>query len=282
MYPILWRVGAYTLYSYTLLLTIGMLAGWGVSCLLARRHWSSPNSVLDGGFWALLGGVLGGRLGYVLHNGAYFVDHLGSAVAFWQGGLSWHGALIGGVVGGLGWWAVSRPHSLSRRDLLNVLAPGIALGNAFGWAGCLLTGSAYGAEAGGYRPPLAWLTANLPDIYGVWEVRFATQPLMMAWCGLVFFLLFIIGYRSLHSPTFALYLLLYASADFGVAFLRGDGTWRVGLWLGQWVALGEMVIAVGLLIFDRQCVGIGQPGRPGNGLTVAGQIDVPDSGVRGR
>jgi len=270
MYPILWRVGAYTLYSYTLLLTIGMLAGVWISYLLARRRWARPQLLFDAGFWALVGGVLGGRLGYVLHNGAYFVDHLGLAVAFWQGGLSWHGALIGGVVGVLGWWAVSRPRSLSRRDLLNVLAPGIALGNALGWAGCLLTGSAYGAEAGGYRLPLAWLTANLPDIYGVWEVRFATQPLMMAWCVLVFLLLFIIEYRSFHSPTFALYLLLYASADFGVAFLRGDGAWRVGLWLGQWVALGEMVIAVGLLIFDRQCVGIVQPGPSGGDLTGTG------------
>jgi hypothetical protein len=49
--------------------------------------------------------------------------------------------------------------------------------------------------------------------------------------------------------SFALYLLLYALADFGVAFVRGDGTWRLGLWLSQWVAAIEAGFAVGLGVY---------------------------------
>lgn len=254
MYPILWRVGTYTLYSYTLLLTLGMLAGVWVSWAFARRHGDRPQILFDAGFWALLGGVLGGRLGYVAHNLPYFVEHPTQAMAFWLGGLSWHGALIGGTICVLIWWKIgqrSAPERPTWLDLLNALAPGLALGCAFGWVGCLLTGSAYGLEAAGYRPPLGWLTANLPDIYGVWEVRFVTQPLMIGWCVFLFIFLFILYRRSARTPTFALYLLLYALADFGVAFLRGDGVWRRGLWLGQWAALGEMLVAVGLLILSR-------------------------------
>ena len=41
----------------------------------------------------------------------------------------------------------------------------------------------------------------------------------------------------------------YALADFGLAFLRGDGTWRVGLWLSQWAAVAEMCVAVALGVY---------------------------------
>lgn len=251
MHPTLFRIGTYTVYTYTVMLVLGMLVGTWVSYRLFRHRFSNPQIVLDAGFWGLLGGVLGGRLGYAANNWAYFVDHPGRMLAFWDGGLSWHGALIGGVVTVLVWWGVSRRRTPSLpgwRDLLDVLTPGLALGGAFGWLGCLLTGSAYGAEASGSVPPVSWFAADLPDIYGVWEVRFITQPLMIAWSVLLFILLFTLHRRFANSPTFALYLVLYALADLGVMFLRGDGAWRLGLWLGQWVALAETGVAVGLLV----------------------------------
>jgi len=127
------------------------------------------------------------RLGYVAANWAYYVDHIGKALNVREGGLNWHGALIGGGIA-TGLWYVARaargqgtdrPPVPHWRDLLDVLAPGLALGSAFGWLGALLTGSAYGAEASGFAPPLSWLTADLPDIYGVDARRFMTQPLMI-------------------------------------------------------------------------------------------------------
>jgi prolipoprotein diacylglyceryltransferase len=125
------------------------------------------------------------------------------------------------------------------------------LGGAFGWLGALLTGSAYGLEASGYAPPLSWLAADLPDIYGVRAERFLTQPFMIAWSLALWGLLWR-GYQRMPRGTvFALYLLLYALGDLTIAFLRGDGTWRWGLWLWQWVALAEMCVAAGLAAYLR-------------------------------
>jgi phosphatidylglycerol:prolipoprotein diacylglycerol transferase len=142
-----------------------------------------------------------------------------------------------------------RPPAPDWRDLFDVLAPGIALGCALGWLGCLLAGCAYGAEASGYGPPLSWLSADLPDIYGVDGVRFVTQPLMIVWCLFVWVLLWALRHRMPRGLAFALYLFLYGLADLVVAFLRGDGTWRSGLWLSQWMALAAMCVAVGLGIY---------------------------------
>jgi phosphatidylglycerol:prolipoprotein diacylglycerol transferase len=252
MYPILFRIGPRVVSSYTIALVAGMLAGTWMAYRLGKVRLSAPAFVLDAGFWALLGGVLGGRLGYVLANWAYYADHLDKALNLREGGLSWHGALIGGGMSVALWLVVSgwyRPVVPDWRDLYDALAPGMALGGVFGWLGCLLAGCAYGAEATGYVPPLSWLSAELPDIYGVRAARFLTQPLMIAWSALLWGALWSLGRRLPRGLGFALYLLLYALADFGVTFLRGDGTWRWGLWLPQWVALAEVCVALGIGVY---------------------------------
>ncbi|MBN1582897.1 MAG: prolipoprotein diacylglyceryl transferase [Anaerolineae bacterium] len=250
MYPILFRFGSHIVYSYTVALVLGMLAGVWAAWRAARSWFPDQEIVLDAGFWGLLGGLLGGRAGYVIANWAYFVDYPAKAFALWQGGLAWHGALCGGCVAIFVWVVVRRrPSGPGWREVFDVLAFGLALGGAFGWLGCLLAGCAYGAEASGYAPPLSWFTADLPDIFGVQAERFLTQPLMIVWCLLLWGALWAMRRRLRPGVSFSLYLLLYALADFGIAFIRGDGTWRLGLWLSQWVALVEVCLAIGLTIY---------------------------------
>lgn len=248
MFPILFRIGPYTVFTYTIALVLGVAAGIIVCYRRAKDRLPEPTIVLDAGFWALLGGVLGGRMGYVIANWAYYVDHSDRVFNVREGGSSWHGALIGGCAALALWYAYRRrrgPPVPEWRDLADVAAPGLALGGAFGWLGALFTGSAYGLEASGYAPPLSWLAADLPDIYGVRAVRFLTQPFMIAWSLALWGLLWGMRRRMPRGAAFALYLLLYALGDFAVAFLRGDGTWRRGLWLWQWAAVVEMCVAVG-------------------------------------
>ena len=254
MYPILLRIGSFTLYSYTVALVAGIALGTWVSLRRAQASGIAAALVLDAGFWALLAGLLGARLAYVVANWAYYVDHLQAAIDVSEGGLIWHGALLGGCAA-CATWTVAR----SRRDpslprllaLFDVAAPGLALGGALGWLGALLTGSSYGVEASGYAPPLAWLAARLPDIYGVDALRFMTQPAMIVTCLLLSGLLWVLQSRLCARPgrLFALYLGLYALADFFVWFLRGDGTWHRGLWLWQWAALVEVCVAIGLGVY---------------------------------
>jgi phosphatidylglycerol:prolipoprotein diacylglycerol transferase len=256
MYPILLRMGSLTLYSYTVALVAGIALGvWVTDCgTRAGPRVSAPGIVVDAAFWTLLGGVLGARIAYVLANWAYYVDHLARAADLSEGGLAWHGALIGGVVVLAVWVTAVGQRARSTPGLfflLDLAAPGLALGGTLGWLGALLTGSAYGAEASGVGPPTAWLAARLPDIYGVVALRFMAQPVMIIVCLLLGAGLWA-GRSRLQRCTglpFALYLGVYAAADFCVWFLRGDGTWRWGLWLWQWAALAEVCAAVGLGVY---------------------------------
>lgn len=250
MVPILFRVGSYTVYSYTVLLVLGLAAGTWQAYGAARKCLDRPGVLLDGGFWALIGGVLGARMGYVLANWAYFHSNTDRALDIRGGGLSWHGALLGAGIAFVLWYVLRRRDGEMPdwRAIVDAAAPGIALGAALGWTGCLLTGACYGAEAIGYVPPLSWLTARLPDIYGVDAIRFLTQPIMIVCCMVLWGTL---EWQSSHPARipglrFAGLLLFYALANLGVGFLRGDGTWRCGLWLSQWADVAQAATALAL------------------------------------
>jgi phosphatidylglycerol:prolipoprotein diacylglycerol transferase len=254
MHPILFRIGTYVAYSYTVALGLGMAAGTWLAYRAARARLADPVALLDGAFWVLVGGLIGARAGYVLANWAYFAAHMGEAIDVRGGGLSWYGAWLGGAIAGTIWYLLRnhfRPPLPDWRVLLDLVAPGLALASAAGWLGCLLTGAGYGAEAEGYRAPLGWVTGYTADIYGVEQMRFLTQPIMIGWCLLLWGVLQLRPGALRRLPvgaTFALYLLLYAIADGMVWFLRGDGTWRFVLWPAQWASILQIGAALALIV----------------------------------
>lgn len=257
MHPILFRIGTYVVYSYTVALALGIVVGTWLAYRAARARLADPVVLLDGAFWALGGGLIGARAGYVLANWAYFAGHLGEAIDPRGGGLSWYGAWLGGAIAGAGWYVLRsrfHPPLPDWRVLLDLVAPGLALAGAAGWLGCLLTGACYGAEAEGYGAPLHWLTGYTPDIYGVEQARFLTQPIMIAWCLLLWSILQLRpgALRHLTAGTaFGVYLLLYAIADGMIWFLRGDGTWRLLLWPAQWASIVQAGVALLLIVHAR-------------------------------
>ena len=175
MSPIWGRYGPFFLYGYTALLIIGTLLALALTAFLARQRQAAGERDLQTGAPAWLdaalvaagGAVAGGRAAYVSLNATYFSENPAEAWQFWRGGLNYHGALLAGLAA-LALWAF-----LSRRRFLTyaaLLAPGLALLVAFGWAGCLVDGCAYG------RPTLPGpLAADLPDDTGIMALRYRTQ-----------------------------------------------------------------------------------------------------------
>lgn len=172
MSDILARYGPHFLYTYTVVMGLGLAAALGLSAVLARRV--AATGWIDGALAAAAGALLGGRVVFVRLNAAYFAENPAETWQLWLGGLNVHGALLGGLVG-LALWA-----RLTRRPLAayaGLFAPGLALLAAAGWAACHFEGCAYG------RPPdpdlpraLNFLTGHLPDDLGVFAARYRTQP----------------------------------------------------------------------------------------------------------
>ena len=202
--------------GYRTLLGVG-LAGALLVTLARSRRWRVPPLVgVDGLLAAAVGGVIAGRIGYVVANWAYFRDHFPQALQVWRGGLSAHGALLGALGAAV---LLARWRRIDPRLLLDLLAPAAALVAGCAWLGCLWAGCAPGIEV---RPDqgLLWrLSAELPDLYGLRTPRVAVQLLGAGWSSLAFLATLGVGRRGRPFP---LWLFLHGVGGFGLGFLRSD------------------------------------------------------------
>jgi phosphatidylglycerol:prolipoprotein diacylglycerol transferase len=241
MKPVLFRLGPINVQSYTALLAFSIVLGLWILYLRARRRIVKWELWLDGALVALIVGVLGARLGYVIANWAYYQDHVGQIAKFWLGGLEWRGALIAATLGTLVYCRLRKLDFWSLVDELALIAPLIGI---FGWLGCLLTGCAYGKVVN--KPH--FLEADLPDLFGVWALRYNVQLLAAGWSLLVAcFLWWLQRKKPPAGSLFGALLMIYGS---GMAFtdtLRGDGTPLLrGIRLGE--AVDWIVAFVGLAV----------------------------------
>jgi phosphatidylglycerol---prolipoprotein diacylglyceryl transferase len=218
MYPVLFQLGTFELRSYGVIVALSFFLGLWVSAKQARRAGLDPGLVQDFAFYALLGGIIGARIYFVLFSKpAYFLENPWEIVAIWHGGIGIIGALLGGLVAAM-WYC--RKQRLAFWRFADVLAPGVALGQAAGILACLLNGDSYGkptdvAWAITYTDPRAMAPLNVP--------LHPVEVYEMAAYFLVFLLVWYAGrkYRTA-GYTFLTYLAGYGVARFSVEYFRGN------------------------------------------------------------
>ncbi len=246
MYPTLFTIGKLSIPTYTVLLDLGLILGLVLAYFEGKRVLDSGETALDLGLWTVIGGIIGGRLGYVLANWSVFSQEPGQIVRIWEGGLSFHGAFLGGLAV-MGLFALiqrRQAQAASFWQLADTLTLGLALGITFGWAACLLGGCAYGVLGEGFG------YAVLPDLFGVEAPRFATQAFGL---GLALILLVVFGLLRKRWPfagaSFLMYLLLYFSGQFFLEATRGDEAIYLGPWrLAQVLDLALALAAAAALM----------------------------------
>src|SRR5215831_16338263 len=143
--PIAIQIGPLTVRWYGVLMASAMAVGLWLAHRDARRRVLDPESLLKAGELALLGGLVGARLYYVLFNLDYYAAMPSRIFAVWEGGLAIHGGVIGGIlVGGTYAWR----HRLPVRTYLDIAAPSLAIGQAIGRWGNFFNEEAFGTPTG--------------------------------------------------------------------------------------------------------------------------------------
>jgi phosphatidylglycerol:prolipoprotein diacylglycerol transferase len=225
MYPILGRYGPFFLYSYTVVMGLGLLAGIGLTAWFVRKEKEKQKYAgwQDGLLVSLLPALIGGRIGFVWGNWSYFQEVPDEIILVWQGGLSYHGALICGLLAVWLWLWRRRQIGVSFTSYAALLMPGFVLAHLFGWAACWLEGCAFGRET-----TLGWLAADLPDSFGVFAVRYQTQLLGFGLTAVIFIAALLLRKR-LKDGLFLWLIFGLVSAAYGIAtLLRGDSGMLVG------------------------------------------------------
>ena len=147
--PIALHLGPLSLRWYGLAYMAGLLLGWIYCRILAGRAqlWGGRSPIRPDHFddlllWMTLGVVLGGRIGYVLfYNPAYFAAHPAQIFATWNGGMSFHGGLLGSLLAS---WLYARRHGLPVLSVWDVASAAAPLGLFFGRIANFINGELWG------------------------------------------------------------------------------------------------------------------------------------------
>ncbi len=217
MHPVLFHIGNFTIYSYGVLVALGFAAGITWAYFDARRQGIDPNKILDLAFYLVLSAIIGARLFYVLIEYRDYLKDPLRALKIWEGGLVFYGGLI--LAGLTGAWYILH-HRLPHWLVMDIFAPGIALGHAIGRIGCFCAGCCYGKVCHCsfglvFKDPKSLARLGIP--------LYPTQLISSAMLFIIFFILIFVERRKkFDGQVFWSYVLIYAIARFGIEFLRGD------------------------------------------------------------
>jgi phosphatidylglycerol:prolipoprotein diacylglycerol transferase len=138
MRPILFQVGPFPISSFGLFLILAFLVGIVMVRRRAAMLGINPDQMIDISLYMIIGGIVVGRLGYVVSNLGTFAQEPLRIITIWQdSGLVFYGALLGGALVAF-WHARARQIPLLR--FLDIFAPALALGYAVAMIGALLHG----------------------------------------------------------------------------------------------------------------------------------------------
>jgi phosphatidylglycerol:prolipoprotein diacylglycerol transferase len=246
--PVAISLGPLVIRWYALAYIAGLLLGWRYCRYLAARSGPvTPDAFDDFLTWATLGVVIGGRLGYVLfYRPDHFLFHPLEIFEVWQGGMSYHGGMIGVL---LAVFIYARRHNIPALALGDLVAAAAPIGLFFGRIANFING-----ELAGRPSDVPWAMAF--PAYGP-DPRHPSQLYEATLEGLVLFML--MAWLA-HKPE------LRARHGFiGGAFLAGYGIARIigeffrepdtfigflsfGTTWGQWLSLPMVIVGVVLML----------------------------------
>jgi phosphatidylglycerol:prolipoprotein diacylglycerol transferase len=248
--PIAFSIGPLAVRWYGLMYLAGFAIGWWLGTRrIAKGQAPITRAQLDDLlFLIVLGVIFGGRLGYVLfYKPAYYAAHPLEILAIWQGGMSFHGGLLGVL---LALVVAARRHKVDWLRLTDFIAPLIPPGIAAGRLGNFIN-----AELPGRVTDVPWgmVFPGAGD-----APRHPSQLYQCALEGLALFVL-LWWFSSKPRPrgqVSALFLLGYGVLRFIAEFAREPdsfiGYLALGLTMGQWLCLVMIAAGAALLLWSRR------------------------------
>ncbi len=198
MYPVLFRIGPVSIYSWGFMAALGFLAGLFAALRYGRREGIKQETILDLFVYVVISAIVGARLFYVA---AFFPQYRNDLVSIFyvsEGGLAFLGGLLAALVVVLVYVSYRK---LNIMKLLDALSPAAAIGYAIGRIGCFLNGCCYGIKIFGVEQP----TQIYSSVSGF--VIFAV-------------LAYLYDRKKYDGQIFLFALLLYSAYRFFIEFLR--------------------------------------------------------------
>jgi len=253
MYPELFRIGTFPITTYGIFLAVGMLLALFAASRLAARDGLPKERIYDLGLWVLVGGLVGSKLLMLIVEPGVNVFTLD----FLRSGGVYYGGFLGGF---LALVVLIRFYKLPFWKVADALAPGVALGQAFGRQGCFAAGCCWGkptdwfwgvhfTEKGHEYTGVPMYGPSNEDLY-LHPTQLIESFTMLAVFGL---LVWLHRRKKFDGQILIAYGIIYSIFRFSIEFIRDDPrgdlwglTTLTGFSTSQMISL---LVAAGSVIF---------------------------------
>ena len=255
--PIAFQVGPLAVHWYGVMYLLGFAIAWFLGqrrVRAGRLPGVDANAFGDLMFYGMLGVVLGGRIGYILFYDLHtYLEHPLQVFKIWEGGMSFHGGLLG-VMAAVLWWA--RRHRLHFFDVADFVAPLVPPGLGLGRLGNYINGELWGKFTDGswgvvfpQAPEVAKIGLDPAALRAQFEAgalnlyaRHPSQLYQVALEGVAMFCI-LWWYSSKPRPRYAvagMFALLYGVFRFAVEFVRLPDA-QLGYLAFGWLTMGQVL-----------------------------------------
>ena len=245
MDPVAFSVFGLPIYWYGILMASAIVCAAALCIARETRFGFERDTVLNLSMWAVPLALIGARVYYVIFSFDAYRDNLWSVFDTRMGGMAIYGAIIGGVITG---WVYARRSRLPFGLLADLVAPGLAIGQAIGRWGNFINQEAYGVavtDAALCRFPIAvYIEAT-----GQWHL--ATFFYESMWCLIVCITLLLlerVWAKRTAGSLFLIYALLYSLERAVVEGLRTDSLMFYGFRVSQVLSIVCALLCLIILI----------------------------------
>jgi phosphatidylglycerol:prolipoprotein diacylglycerol transferase len=237
------HLGPLDLQTFGICFALGFLVSGAVIGRRLRELGKPPDWAYELVFAALIGGLVGSRLDFLIQNWGDVSGDLLSNV-FSGSGLVWFGGVVGGALGVVLW---ARWRGWLGLEMLDTCAVPLAIGYAVGRVGCQVSGDGdYGTAS-----DLPWAMAYPDGTVPTTEEVHPTPVYETVTMGLVAVVLWRLRDRFAPGMLFGLYLILAGAERFLVEFIRRNDSVVAGLTLAQLVSVAMVAGGTALVLSRR-------------------------------
>lgn len=242
---ILFRIGNIEIAWYSVLIAVGALIAISLVIKEGKRFGMQSDFIFNLCFWAIIFGIIGARLYYVLFNLEYYTNFW-DIFKIWEGGLAIHGGLIFGFITVL---IFCKKYDVKAIRIFDYAAPALLIAQAIGrW------GNFFNSEAHGAATTLSHLQSlHIPEfiikgmkIDGIYyEPTFFYESVL---CLIGFILIMIIRRNKYikEGQITAMYLIWYGVVRFFIEIKRTDALMLGGFKVAEIVSI--IMVLIGLII----------------------------------
>lgn len=241
------HIGSLTIYWYGIIIALAFIVGLFITLTIAKKDYPDDKTkehIIDLSTLLLIGGIVFARLYYVIFDWNYFSHHFSESFMTWRGGLSIHGAIIGGI---LIIYFYAKRHNLSLLKYTDLVAYGMIFAQAIGRWGNFFNSEAFGSPTNLpwklYIPP-----ANRPLEYINFEYFHPTFLYESLWNIVVFIILITVVRKNFKEKTGSItcfYLILYSLGRFIIEGFRVDNIYVIfGLPIAQFISIVLFTVGI--------------------------------------